>query len=94
MRDAKWTTVHLFWHEGDRHFQARDPFPIGGVVEDAATGAAAAAFGGYLREIGYAHSGRITIEQGVDMGRPSLLQVDLVPDAPRVRVTGHAVPIE
>jgi predicted PhzF superfamily epimerase YddE/YHI9 len=82
--------------EHDRNYRIRyfSPFPIGGVAEDAATGAAAAAFGGYLREIDYAHSGRITIEQGVDMGRPSLLQVDLVPDAPGVRVTGHAVPID
>ena len=33
-------------------FHARNPFPPGGVVEDPATGAAAAAFGGYLRELG------------------------------------------
>lgn len=94
MREAGWTTVHLFWHEDDRRFQARDPFPIGGVVEDAATGAAAAAFGGYLRDIGYAESGRISITQGVDMGRPSLLLVDLDPAAAGIRVTGHAVRID
>ena len=33
-------------------FSARDPFPPGGVVEDPATGAAAAAFAGYLRALG------------------------------------------
>ena len=32
-------------------FHARDPFPPGGVVEDPATGAAAAALGAYLREL-------------------------------------------
>ncbi len=53
MHAAGWTTVHLFHADGPRHFQARDPFPVGGVVEDPATGAAAAAFGGYLRDIGY-----------------------------------------
>jgi PhzF family phenazine biosynthesis protein len=92
MRAAGWTTVHLFHADGPRHFQVREPFPVGGVVEDPATGAAAAAFGGYLRDIGYAESGRITIEQGVDLGRPSRLEVDLDPATPGIRVTGAAVP--
>jgi PhzF family phenazine biosynthesis protein len=92
MRHAGWTTVHLFWAEDDRHFHARDPFPVGGVVEDAATGAAAAAFGGYLRAIGHLETGRITISQGVDMGRPSELVVD-IGAVPGIRVTGHAVEI-
>ena len=49
-----WTTVHLVQRaDPDRlDFHARDPFPVGGVVEDPATGAAAAAFGGYLRALG------------------------------------------
>lgn len=94
MRAAGWTTVHLFFADGPRHFQARDPFPVGGVVEDPATGAAAAAFGGYLRDIGYATSGKIIIEQGVDLGRPSRLEVDLDPEATGIRVTGAAVPID
>jgi PhzF family phenazine biosynthesis protein len=93
MRAAGWTTVHLFHPDGPRHFQARDPFPVGGVVEDPATGAAAAAFGGYLRDIGYAESGRITIEQGVDLGRPSRLEVDLYPATAGIGVTGTAVRI-
>jgi len=93
MRDAGWPTVHLFYGDGPRHFQARNPFPVGGVVEDPATGAAAAAFGGYLRDIGYATTGKITIEQGVDLGRPSLLEVELDPTTPGIRVTGAAVPI-
>jgi PhzF family phenazine biosynthesis protein len=93
MRDAGWTTAHLFHPDGPRHFQARDPFPVGGVVEDPATGAAAAAFGGYLRDIGYADSGKITIEQGVDLGRPSLLEVDLDGPTDGIAVTGAAVPI-
>jgi len=52
MNTAGWTTVHLFWPENADRFHARDPFPVGGVVEDPATGAAAAAFGGYLRDLG------------------------------------------
>ncbi len=46
------TTLQLVWRESEAHFHARDPFPVGGVVEDPATGAAAAALGGYLRDAG------------------------------------------
>jgi PhzF family phenazine biosynthesis protein len=90
MRRAGWTTAQLFWAESGDVFHARDPFPVGGVVEDAATGAAAAALGGYLRSIGHTTSGRITIHQGEDMGRPSELLVD-IGAAPGIRVTGNAV---
>jgi PhzF family phenazine biosynthesis protein len=94
MTRSGWTTVHLFWPESGTVFHARDPFPVGGVVEDPATGAAAAAFGGYLRDLGRIGTPtRLTVHQGVDMGRPSELLVDVDPDEPRVRVTGHAVPI-
>ena len=52
MLKQDWTTIDLVWRESPDVFQARNPFPVGGVFEDAATGAAAAAFGGYLRELG------------------------------------------
>ncbi|MBO3673619.1 PhzF family phenazine biosynthesis isomerase [Streptomyces sp. NEAU-YJ-81] len=75
-------------------FHARDPFPVGGVVEDPATGAAAAAFGGYLRALGLVDGPtRVRIRQGEDMGRPSDLLLDVTPDEPRVRVSGQAVRI-
>ena len=91
MADAGWTTVHLFWAEDARTYHARDPFPPGGVVEDPATGAAAAAFGGYLRDLGHAPAeGGVTVLQGHDMGAPSRLSVELVPGGTRVRVTGTA----
>ncbi|MFF4590256.1 PhzF family phenazine biosynthesis isomerase [Streptomyces sp. NPDC001388] len=94
MRRHGWTTVHLVWRESPEHFHARDPFPVGGVVEDPATGAAAAAFGGYLRTVGLVTGpARITIRQGEDMGRPSDLLIEVDPQDPRVRVTGRAVPI-
>ncbi|MEU0805895.1 PhzF family phenazine biosynthesis isomerase, partial [Streptomyces sp. NPDC005970] len=83
MRVHGWTTVHLVWRESaDRFdFHARDPFPPGGVVEDPATGAAAAAFGGYLRALGLVSEPvRVRIRQGEDMGRPSDLVVDIRPD--------------
>ncbi len=89
-----WTTLQLVWRETQELFHARDPFPIGGVIEDPATGAAAAAFGGYLRTLGaLPPSGAFTIRQGEDLGRPSLLRVEASPTDPRVRVSGHAVPI-
>lgn len=96
MRHHGWTTVHLVHRAApDRlDFHARDPFPVGGVVEDPATGAAAAAFGGYLRALGLVtEPQRVHIRQGEDMGRPSDLYVDLHPDDPRVRVSGQAVPL-
>lgn len=91
MAAQRWTTLHLVWAEDDHTFHARDPFPPGGILEDPATGAAAAAFGGYLRDLGAVESGaRITILQGADMGRPSRLLVDLLADSERVLVTGSA----
>lgn len=89
-----WTTLQLVWRETKEVFHARDPFPIGGVIEDPATGAAAAAFGGYLRTLGaLPPSGAFTIRQGEDLGRPSVLRVEASPTDPRVRVSGQAVPI-
>jgi PhzF family phenazine biosynthesis protein len=94
MRRHGWTTVHLVWRESPYLFHARDPFPVGGVVEDPATGAAAAAFGGYLRTLGLITApSTIGIRQGEDMGRPSDLRIAVSAEDGRVRVTGGAVPI-
>ena len=91
MADRGWTTLQLVWREGPASFLSRNPFPPGGVVEDPATGAAAAAFGGYLRELGLvAPAARLTIRQGVDLGRPSRLLVR-VPEYGGIEVTGTAV---
>ncbi len=87
------TTLQLIWREGDGVFHSRNPFPVGGVVEDPATGAAAAAFGGYLREsnlVSVPHS--LTIYQGEVMGRPSRLVVN-IPRNGGIVVTGSAVRI-
>jgi PhzF family phenazine biosynthesis protein len=88
-----WTTLQLVFRTGPLSFDARNPFPPGGVVEDPATGAAAAALGAYLRALGQVQPpATVTVTQGEDMGRPSTLLVDVPPgdDAP-VRVTGSAV---
>jgi PhzF family phenazine biosynthesis protein len=92
MLERGWTTVQLIWRESPLLFHARDPFPVGGVVEDPATGAAAAALGHYLRELGLVEPpARITIRQGDDLGHPSLLVVDIDASDRRVRVSGGAV---
>jgi PhzF family phenazine biosynthesis protein len=91
MQQEQWTTVHLFFAEGDGVFHVRNAFPPGGVVEDPATGASAAAFGGYLRTLGLVSAPtRLTLLQGRDMGRPSRLLVDLDLDSDTVRVSGSA----
>jgi len=77
-REHDWITVHLTVATGPRTWRARDPFPWGGVVEDPATGAAAAAFAGYLRALTRAATGdSFVITQGVEMGRPSTITVEL-----------------
>jgi PhzF family phenazine biosynthesis protein len=88
------TTVQLVWREAPLVFHARDPFPVGGVVEDPATGAAAAAFGAYLRDLGLVEPpARVEIHQGHDLGRPSHLVVDVPADRDSIDVTGGGVPI-
>ncbi len=87
-------TVDLVFRQDATTFHARNPFPVGGVVEDPATGAAAAAFGAYLRALELVTPpARVTIHQGEDMGRPSLLLIDLDAGDGGIHVTGRAVRI-
>jgi PhzF family phenazine biosynthesis protein len=93
MSQRNWTTIDLVYRESALVFHARNPFPPGGVVEDPATGAAAAALGGYLRELGLVTPpATVIVHQGQDMGRPSLLTID-IPAHPGtgIAVTGAAV---
>ncbi|MFD9126177.1 PhzF family phenazine biosynthesis protein [Kitasatospora sp. NPDC059571] len=87
------TTLQLVHRAGPDVFHVRDPFPVGGVVEDPATGAAAAAFGAYLREIEGLKEGELTLYQGDDLGRPGVLRVRIDREDNRIRVSGTAVPI-
>lgn len=87
------TTLQLVWRAPDGTFHSRNPFPVGGVVEDPATGAAAAALGGYLRDAGLLDTpAAFTILQGEAMGRPSTLSVS-VPASGGVTVAGTATVI-
>jgi PhzF family phenazine biosynthesis protein len=94
MRRLDLTTVQLVWRESAAVFHVRDPFPVGGVVEDPVTGAAAAAFGAYAREFGLVPEDAVlTLYQGEDLGRPGEIAVTLRAGDPRVRVSGTATRI-
>jgi trans-2,3-dihydro-3-hydroxyanthranilate isomerase len=74
--------------------RARMFAPGMGIAEDPATGAAAAALGGYLAQGIDQGAPRWTIEQGVEMGRPSRIELEAdveYANAVRVRVGGAAV---
>ena len=94
MAARDWTTIQLVWRESETHFHSRNPFPPGGVVEDPATGAAAAALGAYLRDLELVRlPATVTISQGEDLGRPGQLLVDIRAGRAEIEVTGTAVPI-
>lgn len=88
-------TISLLWPESDEVFHARNAFASGGVYEDAATGAAAAALAGYLRDIGWPGKNEFIILQGEDMGMPSRLLVKYGPTiGESVAVSGEVRSIE
>ncbi|MEO1575106.1 MAG: PhzF family phenazine biosynthesis protein [Pseudomonadota bacterium] len=89
MRDSGLVTIMFVVAASDRGFHSRNAFASGGVYEDPATGAASAAFAGYLRDLGWAHGGAIEIVQGEDMGSRSLISATFS-DEPgaSVRVAG------
>lgn len=80
MMDENLITINLLWRESDEIFHSRNAFASGGVYEDPATGAAAAALAGYLRDIGWKGKSSFTILQGEDMGSPSRLLVTYSPE--------------
>ncbi len=85
-------TVSLIYIQKPRLFDVRNAFASGGVVEDPATGAAAAALGGALVDLdwdGLRAGGSFKISQGVDMGVPSSIRVDVTGrTGASVRVSG------
>jgi PhzF family phenazine biosynthesis protein len=84
-------TIVLVWAENARLFHTRNPFAIGGVMEDPATGAGTAALAGYLRDLGWPHGGAIDVVQGEDMGMRSRLHADIAEQAgSSIRVAGTA----
>lgn len=81
---------------GERHYRARMFAPGISVPEDPATGSAAVTFAGYLAARSRVRSGTLawTVDQGVEMGRPSRLEIEadkLDGAITALRVGGQAV---
>jgi len=79
MAEQGLVTISLLWNESDEVFHSRNAFASGGVYEDPATGAGAAALAGYLRDIQWQGKNEFIILQGEDMGAPSRLLVRFSP---------------
>jgi PhzF family phenazine biosynthesis protein len=95
MAEQGWgATVAVVSRLAPSMFEARNPFPPGGVREDPATGSAAAALGGYLRALGLVEPPTtITVHQGRHVGRPGVLTVDIPVGTGGIAVSGTAVPL-
>ena len=91
MNEAGVVTILIAYAETTQTFHTRNAFASGGVYEDPATGAATAAFAGYLRDIGWPHDGVIDVIQGEDMGMRSRLRAEFSPVCgSSIRVSGTA----
>ncbi|PLX45025.1 MAG: phenazine biosynthesis protein PhzF [Hyphomicrobiales bacterium] len=80
----------------DNHFHARMFAPTAGILEDPATGSAAAAFAGVIRHFDSLPDGThvYRVEQGFEMGRPSILNIEISlgnNEMHSARIGGHAV---
>lgn len=78
--------------------RARMFAPLDGVPEDPATGSASGALGGLLAHLNPSPGGEfnLTIQQGVEMGRPSLIEVTSIKRQGRidtVQITGQSVAV-
>jgi PhzF family phenazine biosynthesis protein len=88
------TVVHVGGPVGDGVVvEARNLFPVADILEDPATGSAAAALGVYLRDrVGVPAPFGFTVRQGRHIGRPSVLEVK-VPASGGIEVRGTATPL-
>ena len=101
MGDGQLAFAYVYCRGGVNHaasFHARMFAPGDGMPEDPATGSAAAALSGAIHHFDGLPEGKhaLVIEQGVEMGRPSLihLHIDCAgPDVSHVRIGGEAVRI-
>jgi trans-2,3-dihydro-3-hydroxyanthranilate isomerase len=99
LRDTWTSTLFVFCHDPElpgSHIRARMFAPGFGIVEDPATGSAASALAGYLAARDSRQDGLLqwVIEQGFEMGRPSILFLEAEKEEGRlveVRVGGSAV---
>ncbi len=91
LREAGGVGAYLYCNQPGHaaaHFRARLFAPAHGIMEDPATGSAAAAFAGVIHQFDGLRDGahKRLIEQGYEMGRPS--QIDLSIEVERGALTG------
>ena len=87
-------SLYVYAREGTT-IRARMFAPLAGIPEDPATGSANAALAALLLSLGGADHLLLTVHQGVEMGRPSLLHAsaELTPGGIIGSVGGSAVPV-
>jgi trans-2,3-dihydro-3-hydroxyanthranilate isomerase len=87
-------SLHLYARDADK-IRARMFAPLAGTYEDPATGSANAPLAGLLLSRLGADRARFTVRQGVEMGRPSLLEITAyrAEDGIRATVAGHCIPV-
>jgi trans-2,3-dihydro-3-hydroxyanthranilate isomerase len=88
--------LYLYAHDNNGgRIRARMFAPLAGIMEDPATGGAAAPLAALLLSLGEDDGGTWDITQGVEMGRPSLLRTTArrTPDGIRATVGGDCVPV-
>ena len=66
---------YFIFQEDGHTFHVRMFAPVLSVIEDPATGSAACALAGFLREVMEEPSGNIKVYQGAELGRPSEIRV-------------------
>jgi trans-2,3-dihydro-3-hydroxyanthranilate isomerase len=87
-------SLFLYARDGEA-IRARMFAPISGTWEDPATGSASATTAALLLSLSGAESGAWTLTQGVEMGRPSLLDLKAwcTGEGIRASVGGSCVPV-
>lgn len=83
-------------HQNGHHFAARMFAPFFGIPEDPATGSAVAGFAGVIAHFDVPRAGghQYKIEQGFEMGRPSVIELEIDIEDKKIdsmRIGGHAV---
>lgn len=87
-------SLFLYVRDGaDGHLRARMFAPLSNILEDPATGSASAALGAFLARLDGRTEADFLIDQGVEMGRPSRIEVSVRNSGPdcEVRVGGPCV---
>ena len=98
IRAAGVDSIYLYTPGPDCNFRARMYSPTAGIPEDPATGSASAILAVQLLASGALGEGetRLTLHQGVEMGRPSVIGLTVSVTAGKlaeVRIAGSAVPV-